>query len=339
MVSSLSRRGSRDWDLIDALCDGRLALGELYDHWRNDDLDTVRARLNDVDLAPYIDAWDEALAGRLKPRTVSRYRQCVRFLFPCDGNGVRLPALRSGVTKGWLKERLGQVPQGASNPSKYFAAWRSLFADLVEADVFERSPLDDLTVPALPQSTVPHIDTLDDTVRLVNAMPEGVHRAIAALREGAAMEYDAWSRLRRRDVVDPDHRIVWAHGQKNQFRDRQVEVDGWAWSIFWSYVQSGGFLPDALLFEGITYEAHRQEHAAACRALQEVGVSIPVGYTPHAARHTFAVRHIKEGREEWWVANNLGHGDTNMVRKVYGKFRPKATDLVRAQKRRVSEGG
>ena len=45
----------------------------------------------------------------------------------------------------------------------------------------------------------------------------------------------------------------------------------------------------------------------------------------HDSRHSYAVRKMKEGADPQIVASNLGHKDTQMLWKVYGKYRPTIT--------------
>ena len=49
-------------------------------------------------------------------------------------------------------------------------------------------------------------------------------------------------------------------------------------------------------------------------------------YTQHDARHTYAVRAIEAGASFEHVASQLGHADTQMVVKVYGRFHPSAAE-------------
>ncbi|CAJ48887.1 site-specific integrase [Bordetella avium] len=43
---------------------------------------------------------------------------------------------------------------------------------------------------------------------------------------------------------------------------------------------------------------------------------------PYQMRHTFASTHLTAGRNPYWVANQMGHVDVEMVFKIYGKFIP-----------------
>ncbi len=65
MLAQLGPYGARAWDLLDAVLAKRLSLGALFDAYRNDDLDGLRARLTDVDLAAHIPSWEAWLADRV----------------------------------------------------------------------------------------------------------------------------------------------------------------------------------------------------------------------------------------------------------------------------------
>ena len=43
---------------------------------------------------------------------------------------------------------------------------------------------------------------------------------------------------------------------------------------------------------------------------------------PYQVRHTFASTLLTNGANPWYVAQQLGHVDVEMVFKIYGKFIP-----------------
>ena len=47
-----------------------------------------------------------------------------------------------------------------------------------------------------------------------------------------------------------------------------------------------------------------------------------VDYQLRDSRHTYAVRAIRSGASYEVVARQLGHADTAMVARVYGRFKP-----------------
>lgn len=336
-LKSISRRGSRDWDLVEALVAKQITLPELYDYWKAGMLDTLRAKLSDVDLAPLVDQWEADARRTLKAETARKYIGQVLWLCPRGAHGIRQPVLRSSLTSAALSRKLAQVRASNTNRRRHGQAWIHLCKFLKERGAFERSPMLDVTLPPSNKVNRQRIDRFRDVLRYVEAMPAGVHRALAAVREGAGLEISAALAMRRSDIVDEENRIVWAHGDKNEHRDRQVIIERWAWKKFASYVKAGGFLPDALLFP-VTDEQHRDVHNETCAELRARGFDIPNRYTPHCCRNTFAVRNIKRGVDLWVVANNLGHADTTTVQKLYGKFRPKLADLVRVQRERAQGG-
>jgi integrase len=323
--------------VVVAAYDRALTLPELYDHWKANALDALRAKLADVDLAPLIDQWEERARRTLKAETARKYVGQVAWLFPRDEHDVRKPVMRSTITSAWLSRKLAQVPASNTNGRRHGQAWIHLFKFLKERGVFERSPMLEVELPPSNKVNRERIDRFRDVLRYIDAMPDGLHRALAAVREGAGLEISAALAMRRSDVVDEENRIVWAHGDKNDYRDRQVIIERWAWKRFWSYVKAGGFHPDALLFP-VTDVQHREVHTEVCADLRARGFDIPKRYTPHCCRNTFAVRNIKRGVDLWVVSNNLGHADTTTVQKLYGKFRPKLTDLVRVQRERAQGG-
>jgi integrase len=118
--------------------------------------------------------------------------------------------------------------------------------------------------------------------------------------------------LRKRDLI-PDRRAVRAPGTKNANRDRVARVRAFAWPAVEAHVKD--LLPNAKLFDGVTYAHARTAHVAACRAA-EIG-----GYTLHSARHTFAVQLLQEGVPGALIASNFGHKDNSMVQTCYGRYK------------------
>lgn len=337
MLTALSRRGARAWDIITAILEKRVKIERVWDYYPAR-LDALRAEIADVDLAPAIDAWEAAIdervaSGTLASSTAAHYRRQVAWLFPKDEDGDRLPVRRSTLTKAYLARKLAAAGVSGSSKRRYAAAWSSCFTALVDAGALERNPLDDVTLPKNNKVKSPYIERLEDVIRFVNTAEEGPQRAAAAFREGAGVELQAMLNTYRRDIVDESNRVMWAHGEKNGPRDRQVIVDAWAFAIIMAYVKANPMHPDSPLFPGVTEDNHRAEVYRVRDLLIEKGVNIPANYKPHQCRDTFAVRGMKAGRDPVLLANNLGHADTSMVLKKYGKFRPAITDLVRADQR------
>jgi integrase len=131
--------------------------------------------------------------------------------------------------------------------------------------------------------------------------------------------------------LDQENRTVHVHGTKNQWRDRIVMVEDWAWPLVLAAEKEK--VGNAPLFieesgEAATYARARAGYKAALKTL-----GLNPRYTMHDARRRSAVRWMKEGCDPQLIANTLGHRDASMVLRIYGKYRPKAADY-----RRISGG-
>ncbi len=310
--------GRREWDLLQAVADGPLTVGELFDHWRggSEQLDLLRARLNDVDLNDYVEGWQRWARRRAKSETVSKYTGQLRVLIP-----EPVPFPRSGFTRKKISEKLSDLPGSGTTARRYHAAWSSFANYLVEVEVLDSNPLRLIKAPRpnLPKEL--YLE-LHDVVRLIDAQPEP-YRTIAALREGAGVEISAALGVRRGDV-DIAKRIVFVRGTKNVWRTRPVLVDEWAIPYLERFIRDKALMPAALLFEGVKPRSVWEVNRRTVRELK-----LDERYTLHDSRHSFAVRWMKAGIDPQLIANNLGHKDASLVMRVYGKYRPTLQDLAR----------
>lgn len=368
----LGPAGQRRWDLLEPVRAGDCRLNRLFDAYVQEGrrktnepsaLDQLREELDDVDLAEGVLAWDRQLEDQYRGETPRKYRQQIHALFALQGvaprvgqrgrpkgvgkggrpAGERVYAAASRATvlaPGYIAKKLADVGGSRTSRRRYHEAWTSCFEFLKDRGLVERNPMKDVRKPKPDRSKTPHLDLVADVLKLVESFEEPDQRAAAALREGAGMEIQSVVAMCRRDVVDVAHRIVWAHGRKNDdWRDRQVLVDAELWPFFWAWVEEidrRGAGPEAPLFQ-FTDDTHRRRHSAVCARLRADGMAIPVGYTPHAARHTYAIRHMRANDEVTLISNNLGHADSTEVLRLYGKYRPKITDIRRAGQPRREE--
>jgi integrase len=120
----------------------------------------------------------------------------------------------------------------------------------------------------------------------------------------------------KRADIDPLTKKVRAHGTKTHARDREVYVDAWAWPYVEKLIKH--LTPSAPLFPGLTRWSASDSHRDACKAR---GADF-ADYRMHDARHSYAVRALRAGAPLEHVVRQLGHADTQMVTKVYGRYKP-----------------
>lgn len=331
MLEVIGLRGRRWHWVLDAIISRRVGVPTVYDHYVSGSLDRLQAALEDTDLRPLVDGWLAQLAhavddGTMAAETVRKYR-AQAFVLVGETGAV----WRSVFTTPTLKARLEAIAGSGTNRRRHAAAWTSLIDHFVEHGALAENPMRGLRLPKSNRARERWL-AWPIVLRILHAMPAGEHRAIAALRH-SGLEMQAVRAMHRRDVTDLTNRIVWAHGEKNAHRDRQVIVlDAACWGIFADYLQRGAFLPDAPLFTASS-KAHARAQLVVCQALRAEGLIIPTWYTLHAARHSFAVEMVKRGYELKLIASILGHGSERLVQQLYGKHQPQADDLIRSARR------
>lgn len=310
MIAVLGPRGQRAWDLLDAVNDGRLDLGTLYDHYRDGALDPLRAKLADTDLAPLVTPWRAWVAANRSPRTAENYALAVRKLIP-EGQ----PFLRSQATGPLLAAWVDALPVSGSTKRRYRSALQSFFGYCRRQGLLTVRPLDGIESPRENRPRMRYL--LEPDVVTLTALFAEPYATLVALCYGAGVETAVALGLRAGNV-NPLTREVFAPGTKTWCRERWVRVAEWAWPRVEAAIR--GKRPDELLFPGIT------PYMAAYRFRVTVATTSFKGFQLRDGRHAWAVRAAKAGTPPAVIAAQLGHANPIMVLKVYGAFLPSQHD-------------
>jgi integrase len=296
----------REWDLLNAMADDRLTVGDLYDAVRSQSIDALRDRLNDVDLEPHIGEWLEVHAPNVAPDTLAHYRFAVRTLLP-EGK----PFPRSEFTSARLEDWLAHYKGKSGTRRKVHAAMSQFARYLVRRHVLSANPLRDVSAP---RPAAPRCRWLEvvDLIRLADAQP-APYRTLSALLGGTGIEVSVALALRARDI-DAPRREIRAAGTKTHARDRIVRVAEWAWPNIEN--QCALLTPNAPLFPHCDRWRAQDHHKASCTAL---GIE---DYRIHDQRHSYAVRAARAGTPAELIARQLGHANAILVLKIYGRFMP-----------------
>lgn len=312
MVDDLAARA--ETRVLDAIADGRVTLYSVYAAYRTDQhIAEVQASIDDVDLDPLVATWHTYLVQR-RLTSAEKYLAQVRCLIP---KGTRFPS--SSFRRKRISEHLAALDVTGSTLNRHRAALMQFGRWLVEREIFESNPVRDVRASTENAPRAVHHSPADLRA-LVKVLPDP-YRALEAVMAGTGMEWQACMRLRRRDV-DFEAKTLHAHGGKNAWRDRVCHVtELWTWPFIESYVRS--FTPNALLFVGLTPDRAIAQHTAACTAAKLTRSRL------HDHRHSYAVNAIRSGMPLHLVAAQLGHRDSTLVQKVYGKFVPQKDDFAR----------
>jgi integrase len=311
-VKTLKRR--RRWDALGLVVEKRITLGRLFDAFELGTLDSLIKEMHDPDLSALVEQWP----------TNSDYRMQVRRMIP---KGQHYPASRfSRRTVSEFLAGLNQTPRRKGEPvremsgstkNRYRAALSVFARWLVEREVIEVNPVRDVRAQTPNPARMVWL-TREQAKKLIEALPRE-HAAMEALMAATGMELQAVQRLRRRDV-STDLKTARAEGSKTPWRNRVVmATEPWAWTIVERYVAT--ILPDALCFTArgdTVLKVHR-------RLSKELGLPVT---TLHDWRHSYAVWCLKDGVSPTAIARQLGHKDTSLLEKVYGRFIPEPTDYL-----------
>lgn len=335
----------REWELIDPLVDKSVSVPAMYDMYLEEgrDLERLKARLKDVDLEPLVAEWIKNPGGKVKPGTdtAAHYEYHVRGLIK-KGEKFPLHRFTTAVIQQHLEElevgppanRKEEVKSSEWKPAspatrrKAGAAFSSFGKWLFRRGVLKSKPMRDVELPPPSDPRLFFLDT-PDAKRLADAQP-GQYRNLSALLAGSGAEVSAALALTPRRV-DLKNKEIRPGGTKTYNRDRVVRVADWAWPYVEEVVK--GKHPDALLFDQIPDRWRAAAvHNDAVEALVAQGHKVFAAYTMRDARHTFAVRKIRAGVPPEVVARELGHANSVLVAKVYGRFQPRQEERDKWEK-------
>lgn len=268
-------------------------------------LDAQREEAKDRELSEQmVSAWAQWLRGRGKDeRCVSTYRFQVEQAWPAPH---RL---------SWLQPRniitaLDALEVKEQTKGRYRAAFGSLCQWLVRQGHLDQNPMP--SVPGYTQSTPRDLwYSREDAWKLLNALP-AEQRALEAVMWACGWE---WSAIANATVGDFDLTAMTAiaRGTKNNHRQRLTVITE-PRVVPLIRAALADKLPAAKVWPGLRSDVVLKRHQRVCRALK-----LPVT-TLHDWRHSFAVKELQRGRSLHFVAQMLGHSNTALVQRVYGRY-------------------
>jgi integrase len=289
---------------LDAIVSKRVTLPRCYDN--RHDLTPFLAKIEDTDVSPMVEQWHtEKQKSRKGAGSADKYREQVRALVI---EGEPFPASR--FTFREILKHLRSLSVQDPTRNRHKAAFSSFAQWLVAEGVIEGNPVREIQGWSEGDGRLVYYER-DQAKALIETLPQP-YAAIDALMVSAGLEWQAIERLRARDV-DLTALTVQAHGGKTRWRNRLCRIVE-PWCVEYIRPALVGKLPDALVFEGVREWWALREHKAAAERK-----GLPLS-TLHDWRHTHAVLMLRSGYKPTVVAHQLGHRDTSLVWKRYGRF-------------------
>ena len=324
MLERIGQRGSQEWDLIHAVCarPPRLSLAALYAASRTGELRSLRVRLNDVDLEPWVEPFLKSRTGLLRPDTVAHYRVHLRHFFP-DGQEF----WRSAFTTPFVRSGLDALDKSPGTKRKYRAALLAFVDYLEQRDILTENPVSRAKVSGrlvVRDRFIEHAALLKTLV----AMPEP-YRSVAAILHATGADMSQLLGVTVADVEEGSKQLQLRHGKTN-YRNRSVLVMDWAWPYVLDSLKrarEAGADSNARLFPTVNRYTLSDRFREACAAVKIADYSL------RDARHSYAVELLKAGGSPQAVARQLGHADTTLVHRVYGRYMPADAEVQEAHRK------
>jgi integrase len=160
------------------------------------------------------------------------------------------------------------------------------------------------------------------------AMPEP-YRSVAAILHATGADMSQVLDVTVQDVEEASRQLQLRHG-KTFYRNRAVLVMEWAWPYVLAALdraKSGDSGPDRPLFPGVNRYTLSDHFRVACASARILDYSL------RDARHSYAVEVLKAGGSPQAVARQLGHANTTLVHRVYGRYLPADAEVQEAHRK------
>ncbi len=305
-------------------CHDRQAAEAVARQWERDSADpdhaaASRATLSDALKLLLNDREEKALAGRGASSTVRFYKEKAGVLtriLETDENGKYSPLLlgrlqAADVDRFISARRRERVSEHTI--SKELVTLRGALKLARRARIWFGDPAAFLPVGFAPEyKPVKRFLSRDELRALLGALT-GDHAACVAFMVATSAEWGAVERARREDVT-ADSCFVHVRGTKRATRDRHVPIVSDDQRALLAYALEHAQGEEGLLF--LPWQNVRRDLRAACERL-----GIP-SCSPNDLRRTCAKWLRAAGVAPHLLAPLLGHADSRMAERVYGRLEP-----------------
>jgi integrase len=305
------------YDVLSLIRSGRIGLTDCFAAYAAETLEQMLTDIATPDLTAHLDGWQLWVGNA---QTAATYRAQVETL-------VSGPMKASELTRKKVSEWLGSlVDVSPGTRRKYLYALRSFLAFLREREVIA-SDYDPTLGVKRPEKNPPRMryETEEVDISIVEAAPAEYRALFAFIHASGAEVSPALSALwMDLDLVNGTARV---RGTKNAQRDRpDVVIEAWALPYLRAHQHRLGRSQSELAGQQVWPEMSRHQahwhHQSTCVTLKIAD------YTLRDSRHSWAVRARRSGVSFEHIADQLGHVDTSLAHKVYGRFKRTIEDRI-----------
>lgn len=280
----------------------------------------------------YLEGWIEAKRRQIKASTWVEYDRVVRHMLIPKFGTTPLAELTRAQVKSWLvtlevtNKRLANIQ----------SVLRSALHDAVIDEILDVNPLANYTYKN--RETLKEDDDVDpftaDEQRIILEKAEGQFRNL--------IQFALWTGLRTSELVGLDWddvdlaggvlRISRVKTQKSkEFEPPKTKGSARTLRLLTGAREALVAQKQHTLLKGaeVFQDPRHLERWKGDQPIRNMWLKLltvaEVRYRrPYQTRHTFASMMLSTGEDPWWVANYMGHTDTNMIRRRYGRWMPDA---------------
>lgn len=290
----------------------------------------ARVTLGDL-LRAQLRTYQQACAnGNISPSTLDGYRKAIEGKLLRQWNEVLLKDATPAKLREWIGG-LGITSKAARN---ILTPLRSVFEDALNDEKIQFNPFDRIALKKLLKQTAKpsdyEVDPFDSAERsaLISAARADEAPLVAfwfetGLRPGEliALEWPKIDWIHGRARIDLNRVMKTDKGPKTAAGVRDIDLTAEAIQALKDQ-KAATFLAGKRVFHnprsGEPWDTDAQVRKTLWDPLcKRAGVRYR---NPYQARHTFASARLTAGANPWWLAQQMGHEDVEMVFKIYGKW-------------------
>lgn len=275
-----------------------------------------------------IDDWMNRHKKATARSTWKDYSSAVeKYLKPEFGSLV-VTGLSTAAIKSWM----ATLSISNKRINNVMIPLRGLYKDLFEDSLVDRDPVAPIKALKVSEDDDVNPFTPGDREAFLKAVQEPQNRHL--------FEFAFWSGLRSSELIALtwDHvdferglilvRQAWVRGQMKETKTRKGRRDVMLLAPARQALESQAWFtcaPGAFVFNNPNtnrrwYDPSQIRRSAWLKAYDDLEA---VQYrNPYQTRHTFASTLLSAGEDPYWVAQQMGHSDTSMIMRRYGRWIP-----------------
>ena len=294
-------------------------------HFPNSKKSIAQNYTNNKTISQALDDYMRSAQRTLEKSTIKGYNSGIEFYLKPNFGHIKLADLTASMVKAWI----GSLTISAKRINNVLIPLRTVFADAYADELIDKNPM--LRVKNIPVTTEePNPFTPTEVEAILKELP---------LQGKNLIQFALWTGLRTSELIalewgDIDFKAGVVRVRraivnkiskqpKTKAGERDVKLFPPSFEALLNQKQFT-FLAGSKVFSNPNTNKPWETDAQIRRtlwipALKKAGVEYR---NPYQTRHTYASTLLSYGEPPMWVANQMGHKDWAMIRRVYGRWIP-----------------